>query len=637
MLDSLRRGALNWFAKGLLGLLVIAFAVWGIGDVVRNVGRGTLATIGSSQITVDDYRQAYQDEMASLTRRFGRRLTSEQAKMLGVEQRALSRLISAAAIDHHARDLQLALSDQGMAEIIRNDPGFQGPDGKFSKELFQNFLRQIGLSEGRYVTTRRQEELRDQLTESLLSGLAPPQAMLETLYRYREERRVIEFFTPDFDKLITLAEPEESKLTEYYEQNKARFTAPERRKINVLALTRDAAKQRTSVSEDELKAGYDADKEKFNIPEMRRITQLTFPDKAAAEAAYAELSKAGNLAEAIAKLGFKDSDIELGLLAKRDMIDGKIAAAAFALPKDELSQPVDGQFATVLLRVSEIVPGKQRSFEDVKGEISARLAEERANLELQALHEAIENDRYSGKPLREIAEKLKLPFLEIADIDRTGKTADGKPAVAEADAAKVAQAAFSGNAGIEAEAVELTDGGYAWVDVLQVTPEQQKTFAEVAAEVKTQFMDQQRRSEVSNLATKFVDRLNQGEALEAVATAAAAKAETTNPVTRSTSPPGLTANAVQQAFTLPKGRAASAPTTDGKGRSIIRVSEIIPAPAPTPEQTAALKTELNRQLQTDILAEYIAGLQARYGLSLNQEALKQALGGDRGGDGAGIE
>ena len=474
MLNSLRRGALNWFAKGLLGLLVIAFAVWGIGDVVRNVGRGTLATIGSSQITVDDYRQAYQDEMASLTRRFGRRLTSEQAKMLGVEQRALSRLISAAAIDHHARDLQLALSDQGMAEIIRNDPGFQGPDGKFSKELFQNFLRQIGLSEGRYVTTRRQEELRDQLTESLLSGLAPPQAMLETLYRYREERRVIEFFTPDFDKLITLAEPEESKLTEYYEQNKARFTAPERRKINVLALTRDAAKQRTSVSEDELKAGYDADKEKFNIPEMRRITQLTFPDKAAAEAAYAELSKAGNLAEAIAKLGFKESDIELGLLAKRDMIDGKIAAAAFALPKDELSQPVDGQFATVLLRVAEIVPGKQRSFEDVKGEISDRLVEERANLELQTLHEAIENDRYSGKPLREIAEKLKLPFLEIADIDRTGKTADGKPAVAEADAAKVAQAAFSGNAGIEAEAVELADGGYAWVDVLQVTPEQQK-------------------------------------------------------------------------------------------------------------------------------------------------------------------
>ncbi|HEU0061509.1 MAG TPA: SurA N-terminal domain-containing protein [Hyphomicrobiaceae bacterium] len=632
MLDSLRRGALNWFAKGLLGLLVIAFAVWGIGDVIRNVGRGTLATIGGSQITVDEYRQAYQDEMASLTRRFGRRLTNEQAKLLGVEQRALARLISAAAIDHHARDLKLALSDQGIAEIIRNDPGFQGPDGKFSKELFQTFLRQIGLSEGRYVYTRRQEELRDQLTESLLSGLAPPQAMLDALYRYREERRVIDFFTPDFDKLIKLGEPDDAKLRAYYDENKARFTAPERRKINVLLLTREAAKQRISISEDELKAAYDSDKQKFNIPEMRRITQLTFPDKAAAETAYVELSKAPNFAEAAAKLGFKESDIELGLLAKRDMIDSRTAEAAFALKQDELSQPVEGQFATVLIRVTEVVPGKQRTFDEVKGEIGERLAEERANLELQNLHESIENDRYSGKPLKEIGEKLKLPFLEIADIDRTGKTADGKPALEQADAGKIAQAAFAGNSGIEAEAVELPDGGNAWVDVLQVTPEKQKTFEEVAGDVKTQFMEQQRRTEVSNLAAKFVDRLNQGEAFETVAAEAGAKAEKTNPVTRSTSPPGLTSNAVQQAFTLPKSRAASAATTDGRGRTIIRVAEISPAPEPTPEQIAALKGELNRQLQSDILAEYIAGLQARYGLSVNQEALRQALGGERGAE-----
>src|SRR6202008_4544329 len=107
---------------------------------------------------------------------------------------------------------KLALSDQGMADIIRNDPGFQGPDGKFSKELFQNFLRQISLSEGRYVYTRRQEELRDQLTDTLLSGLAAPQTMIDALYRYREERRTIDFFTADFDKLIKLGEPDDAKL-----------------------------------------------------------------------------------------------------------------------------------------------------------------------------------------------------------------------------------------------------------------------------------------------------------------------------------------------------------------------------------------------------------------------------------------
>ena len=52
-------------AKILLGLLIIAFAVWGVADVFRGYGRGTLAQIGKTEISVDEYRQAYQDEMTS--------------------------------------------------------------------------------------------------------------------------------------------------------------------------------------------------------------------------------------------------------------------------------------------------------------------------------------------------------------------------------------------------------------------------------------------------------------------------------------------------------------------------------------------------------------------------------------------
>jgi peptidyl-prolyl cis-trans isomerase D len=637
MLDTLRRGALNWFAKGLLGLLVVAFAIWGVGDVVRNFGRGTLATIGGTEITVDQYREAYQDEMNSISRRLGRRLTPEQAKLLGVDQRALSRLISAAAIDRHAHDLGLSLSNAAMAEIIRTDPGFQGPDGKFSRENFQAFLRQIGMSEGHYVSIRRKEEVRDQLTDSLVGGLSPPQVLIDALHRYRDEKRVIEFFTPDFDKLIKLAEPEDAKLREYYEQNKQRFMLPERRKVNVLLLTRDAVKQRISIGEDEVKAAYDAEKEKFNIPEKRRITQLSFSDKAAAEKAYGELSKSKDFTGDVAKLGFQQSDTDLGLLAKRDMIDAKIADAAFALKQDELSRPIEGQFATVLLKATEIVPGKQRTFEDVKGEITERLAGDRANAEVQNLHDQIENDRYAGKPLKEIGDAQKVPFKEVADIDRAGKGSDGKPVPDLPDANKIAEAAFAGNAGIESEAVELGDGGYAWVDVVSVTPAKQRPFEDVVAEAKTDLMEQQRRTEVADLAAKFADRLNQGEALGKVVADAGGKLETTGPVTRNTSPQGLTANAVQQAFTLPKGHAASAPTADGKTRTIIRVAEITPAGDPTPEQSAALKTDLNQQLQSDILAEYITGLQSRYGLSVNAEALKQALGSGRATDSSEFE
>jgi peptidyl-prolyl cis-trans isomerase D len=630
MLDAMRRGALNWLSKILLALLIVAFAVWGVADVFRGYGRGTLARIGKTEISVEEYRQAYQEELDSISRRMGRRLTPEQAKLVGLEQRALQRLISAAAIDAHIDQMHLALSDATIADLIRKEPSFQQSDGSFSSAKFQQYLRQAGMSEARYVQLRRKEEVREQLTESLTAGIAPPQVLMDRLHSYREETRVIEHFTPDYDKLIKLPEPGEAELKAYYEDSKRQFMVPEMRRINVLLLTRADVKARLPIAEEEVKASYEREKERYNIPEKRRVQQLAFPEKAAAEKAYAELAGAKDFNEAAAKLGFKPSDIELGLLARKDMIDPKIADAVFTLTKDELSKPVEGRFANVLLRVTDIEPGKQRTYDDVKGEIRDRLAEERASQEIQALHEKAENERSAGKPLQEIGQVLKIAYRAVPEIDASGKTADGKPALENPEAARIAQAAFSGAAGIESEATELPDGGYAWIDVISTTPEKQKPFETVQAEVKAGFLEQERRKQVAALAGKLVERLNSGEPVEALAKETGGKAETTSPSTRTTSPQGLPYNAVQQAFTLARGGATSAATADGKARIILRVRDVIAAPPATEEQTKRLKEELARQMQEDVLAEYIAGLQTRFGVSVNEAALKQALGSERG-------
>ena len=145
MLDAMRRGAVNWLAKGLLGLLIIAFAVWGVGDyVAQGRAHGARAKIGDTEITADEYRQAYQDEMNAISRRLGRRLTPEQAKLLGIEQRAL------VAPGRRGGDRQACprAAPGPVRRRHRRDhqarAGFQGADGKFSPVAFQSFLRQNG-------------------------------------------------------------------------------------------------------------------------------------------------------------------------------------------------------------------------------------------------------------------------------------------------------------------------------------------------------------------------------------------------------------------------------------------------------------------------------------------------------------
>lgn len=626
MLDAMRRGVTNIFTKLLLGLLVIAFAVWGIGDVVRRTSQPTLATVGKTEITADEYRQAYQDEMQTIARRLGRRPRPEEAKLAGIEVRALARLIGLAAIDLHAQNLHVTVSGGIIANIIKADPAFADVTGQFSRTKFRQLIGQQGYrTEDQYIQARRRDILREQMTETLGADLTPQKALVEIVHGFREETRIVELVVPDFEKLIKIAEPEESKLREFYDANKGEYIALELRKANLLLLSRDEALTRVSVTDDEIKTAYESAKESYNVPEKRRVSQLTFPDKAAAEKAYTALAKAPKFEEAAAKLGFTAADTELGLLTRAEMIDAKIATAAFAAKKGELTQPVEGQFSVVLLRIAEIEGGKQRTLDDVKTEIKDRIASDRVGQQLQALFEKGEAERSKGKPLKEIAEQLKVPFREIAGVNRLTKTSEGKAAIEHADAGRIVEVLFEATAGVETDVIELTDGGYAWFDLLGIVPERVKPFDEVKAAVRTDFMEAERRKAIASLATKQIGRLKGGEGLDAIAKELKAKVERTAPVKRSATTPGLTASALKQVFTLPKGGVGSEPTADGKSRSIFRVVESFAAPAPTPEQLAALRTELGNQLRIDVLEQYVTGLRTRYGYTVNEKVLRQAL------------
>ncbi len=186
MLDAMRRGAQSWVAKILFGILVLSFAIWGVADVFRGWGQGQLAMVGPQEITVAQFQQAYQNEMNAFSNRLGKRLTPEQARQFGLDARVLARLIGASAIEAHTNSLGLAMSNQTLAEIVRNDPAFADDGGQFSKVAFDSLLRQAGMSEGYYLDLRRKDELREEITSALIDGLATPPAMVDLLHNHRE-------------------------------------------------------------------------------------------------------------------------------------------------------------------------------------------------------------------------------------------------------------------------------------------------------------------------------------------------------------------------------------------------------------------------------------------------------------------
>ena len=520
----------------------------------------------------------------------------------------------------------LAIPSSVIAAEIQSNPAFQDVAGRFSKQVFDQLLRQVGLSEAGYLALRKREDARELVTEAVGAPTAVPQTLINIVHAYQNERRVIEATTLTTDKLVKLGDPDEAKLRSYYDDNKRVFDKPESRRLAVLLLTRDGVAGKIPLTEEELKAAFEADRARFTVPERRQIYPLPFRSKADAENAAAELKTAADFAAAAEKLGFKPNDYDLGLIAKSGLIDQAVAEAAFSLEKGALSDPIEGRFATVLVKVVDVTAGRSPAFEEVRQQVRERLLESRVRDELTALSDKVEDERSAGRSLKDAADKFQLEYLDLESIERSGLGPEGKQMLEHPDSDRILAAGFGSRAGTEDDAIELSDGGFAWIDVLSVTPQSERPFEAVRDEVARQWREAETARELAVAAGRLVDRLGKGESLEAIAAGLGGKIERSEPIGRQGAPPFLTSNAVQQSFALPKGGASSTAGRDGSSRILFRVVDILPAAEPTKEESDALRNIITRQQQGEVLTAYVSALQQRYGVTMNEAAIRQALG-----------
>lgn len=632
MLEALRRGASGWIAKIFLSLLVVSFAAWGVADVFRGYSSTAVGTVGKREVSEEDFKRALNNRLQLIEMQRGMRLTPEQARTFGITNDVLMGLMREHLLDTHVQELGLGLSDAAIVDIIRRDPQFKGFDGSFNRAAFDISLRRNGITEQQYVNGRRGGELREMLGDALQSGIVISPFMIDILFKHYEELRTVSSITLTPDQVPKPTDPTPTKLKEFYDQTKKQHVVPEMRAAQVLLLTVDTAKKKYQVTDEEIKAEYERTKESVSTPEKRHILQLSFPSKAAAEAALPKLAAAKSFEEGAQELGLKPAkdgqpaEYDLGVLAIKDFIDPKIAAAAFELPKDTTSGVVEGLLTVAILRVTEIQPGKVPSLEEQKDQIRDRLVIAKVRPELGTLHDKVDDERAGRQSLKAIGDKLGLDVTDVAAIDRTGKGPDGKPVLETADAQLITKAIFEGAVGIEREAVELSNGGFAWVDVKSVTPERPKSLEEVTENLKTVLAENEIRRALQEKVRQLVERVHKGETLEAIAAELGLAVQTTKPFKRTDTVEGLAPGAVQQAFALAKGAAGSAPAPDPRARMLILLTDIKPAGIPTAQEADRLRDGLVRHVQNDVVEGYLGGLQDRVGVSINQAAFNRALG-----------
>ncbi|TAA61634.1 peptidylprolyl isomerase [Shinella sp. JR1-6] len=627
MLEALRRASQTWVAKALLIVLVGSFAVWGVSSSLVTGTANSVVTVGDVSVSPTDFRLAYERQVATMSQRFGMRLNAEQARAFGIENQVFAELVAGAALDQLSRDMNLGLSEGRLAQLIADDPAFRGVNGQFDRMAFSSVLRNAGLRENDYINNRSQVAIRAQVVEAVSDGYKAPDVLTAALRQYRSEARTIDYLILSNANIDPVKAPGDDVLAPWFEENKAKYRAPEYRKVVYVSLEPKDIVDTAAITDEALQADYEKNKDKYRTPATRTIEQLTFADRASADAAVAKLASGTTFDAIVAEQGKTAADVLLGDFTEANVPDQKFAAPAFAVAENGGTTPViDGTFGPIILRVTNIRPENTKTFDEVKEDLRNELALSEAADGILAVHDRLEDARAEGLSLAEAAAKNNLKAVTIDAVDAQGNDQKGEEITGLPEKAALLGEVFKTDVGTETQPINVGREGYAWFEVLDVIPDRDRTLDEVRERVVADWTAEQQRQTLAKKAEELAERVRKGGDIAAIAGELGMAVENKAGLNRGAQDPVLSPVAVAAAFAGPLGHVANTPGVDGEGQILLKVTEVnaetaTDALSGDEQQIAAVA----RASGDDILDQMVSALQTSYGVSINRTLAEQSI------------
>lgn len=614
MLQSLRSSVGSIFIKVLFGLLVLSFAVWGIGDSYfgGNVGN-TVAEVGDREITANQLSTAFRREVERLR---PLNIDEQRARQLGVLDQVLGQIVTLTLFDQAARDMGLAAGENALRQQIKRQFGDIGA------HEFQNILRNNGTNEQQFLAQLGAGLMRDQYLNSLTQGTTAPKALVEKLYAWRNERRTATFMTIPVDQASPMREPSQEELETYYKANSANFTAPEYRSLSYVYLDPVEASKDVKISEQKLREIYDERRDTLGTPEKRTVLQMLVPDQTTADKALDRIRGGEDFVKVAKDLAGQDeSATKLGTLTMKDL-PKQLAEPAFKLSKGQPSDPISGPFGMQILQVTEIVAGATPSFDEAKKSLSEDLAKEEGINQVLDLANRLEEALGGGSTLIDAARDLDIKLHKVDAVDSEGRGKSDTP-VAGLPPAPFLKSAFETASGQDSLLGETANGGFFVINVGSITAPALRPLDTVRAEATKDWKADERWKAARASAKKIVERLNGGAKLADIAGELKSKTQTTDAFTRTgdKAPANMPAGLVSQLFGQKEiGKAAMA---DGvTGVDIAQLTGIQAAAADTDKKgVETISRTLLTGIANDITAQLGAALRSRHNVSINQSAV----------------
>ena len=467
MLAAIRRFAKSPWATGLMALLVMSFAVFGIRDVFNSGAVGdAVVKVGNRKITSSDFRKMFDRYLQGIAQQNGGKAISIQdAAAQGLDARALNEVAYEESVGALITHLGVRPSDKLVADELGKAQRFRDPlTGKFDAKAYKAFLRENNTTADEIEGSIRDQIGQQHLLTALVAGVQAPFAYTAVQAAYNGETRSFSYVALTPNMVPTPAPPTDAELQAFMKSNAAAFLRPEVRTVSLVRFAASQLAPTVALDPKDVQKRYDFEKDNLSTPEKRSLVQIPLKSASDGSAVAARLQK-GDDPSAVAKsLGVQA--VVLADFPATAIPDRAVADAAFAMKPGEV-RTVAGSLGPTVIKLTGVTPGKAVTLDEARPKIEqeARLAA--AAAKAQDLARKYDDARSGGANLHDAAAKAGVPVTALPPFTAQGTDAKGQHVPAPE---KLITTAFALAQGGDSDVLQAAPGEFYAIRVEKVDP-----------------------------------------------------------------------------------------------------------------------------------------------------------------------
>lgn len=616
MLDFFRKRANSVFIKVLMAFLVFTFALWGVGDMLRNTNIELALQVGDQHIDQFKWQKLYQQQLSVVSEQIGKTPTQEEIKKLGIDKFIVNTAIDRLLYLEEARHMNLLVSDE-MAKIeIATMPQFQR-DGKFNKDVFATVLRQSGYSEDAFLHMIKEELAIRSLITAVTVNKTMPDSYIDNFLKALSHKRSGTIYELSSNSLVISGQPTDDELNKLYDSNKQSYAIPEKRQIEFLTFGISNIKASTTVTDEELKEVYNSRIGMYALPESRSVSQLLFKDELKAKEAYDMINSGTSFNEVGKKLIGEKANLLLSDNIPENSLDKEINDAIFKAELGKATHPVKTGFGWHIFLVNSIKPKSTKTFDEVKTDLGKNILDEKKFEQLSELAQKIDKEISMGDDLATIAKKHELKVIELLDYNKGALTTNNPISNNNA----FMTTAFATEAGATSSVTPYKGQEEFFVlRVKNITPEAYKPKDEVIANLKTFWEKQQRQKLFTEKADEFKNSIK-GSTYNKDLAKQLQLQERSFEVSYSTPNSTVATEMFGEIFELKIGQISNPILVAGKYQIASLEKAVSVDTSNMKLERQKVKNQLMRDVPEEMMEQYLGSLREKYKIVINTKLL----------------